>query len=144
MFMATDESEDGGDSGFISSDGAITLPTGIRVDRKHRAEFEKTINSVITFTLKRKKTILAAVHEAERWCQLTEIFAAAIRGDSNKSVKRCATKQLPDILFRPGEERTYGQEEPIRGEHQGKLFLRLFRVGIEFKKTANALLFSMI
>ena len=105
MAVAEGENGNGDDGGGGGGAGgsALGLPTGIRVDRRHRAEFEKTINSVITFDAKRKKTILAAIHEADRWCQLTEIFAAAIRGEGNKTIKKCAFKELADILFRPGE-----------------------------------------
>jgi len=71
---------------------------GTRVDREHRSKYEAIINAVITFDTKRKKSILSAVHEAEKWSQLTEIFIAAIRGDGNKMIMKKSRKLYNDVL----------------------------------------------
>ena len=93
LFMALTTSSDNSEA--KSSSGK----KGAFIDRQHRKDVELVVNSVITFDIKRRKSILAAVHEAEHWYQLTEVFAAAIRGDGNKTVKRCASKEPPRNLF---------------------------------------------
>ena len=89
--------EMGADEGGEEGKGDVSIH-GTRVDREHRSEYEAIINSVITFDTQRKKSILSAVHEAEKWAQLSEIFLRAIRGDGNKKIVKSARKIINDTL----------------------------------------------
>jgi hypothetical protein len=73
--------------------------TKMNIDASHRNEFEQVLSSVITFDEKKKKCLIASVHQAREWSQLVEIFICAIRGDTNRKISKSSRRRCNNPLW---------------------------------------------